>query len=78
MLSVEREGETELLTAYLHISERGYGIYLTADFELVRETEYDVARTTADSPVLPSIFALIYAANPDDTMPNMEWQTIKR
>ena len=64
-----REYEEEfLITGYLHVSERGYGIYLTEDFELISDDEYDTVRPTADSPVLPSIYARIYSVNPDDLM----------
>ena len=64
-ISISREGETEIFTGRLNVSERGYAIYLIDDFVLEPRDGYDVVCPSSDSGVMPEIYMEIYVVDSD-------------
>ena len=63
-ISVNREGETETFAGNLHISERGYAIYLLDDFIFEAQSDLDVVRPSSNSELMSEIYMHIYAVDP--------------
>ncbi|MDR2737007.1 MAG: hypothetical protein LBB49_05530 [Gracilibacteraceae bacterium] len=63
-IKVSREGEEEVFTGTLAISNKGYAIYLLPDYELQDSSWFDLVVPKEGSGINPGIFLKIYEVDP--------------
>ncbi len=71
-ITVSREGQEEVLPAYLQASDKGYVIYLFEDFILELAAGGDVVQPSENSPLLKTINMRIVPSDGQQTLPENE------
>ncbi|MDR1727674.1 MAG: hypothetical protein LBT74_07065 [Acidobacteriota bacterium] len=71
-LIARQEGDVIEYPATLAISEKGYGIYVLEDFELIESSGYDNIKPKATSEIMETIQIFIYPAQAGSAEPTPE------